>query len=267
MTMRAWWIVLALVACKSKDAPKQEAPAKKDAASAMAADASAQVAASDAAAADAEEGTPETQRLVDEAFGGKTPALPLLSSDGEVAAVDLSESIGLSDSSTYEVGFLGKKLDRVAVLDRKAASAIAEGQDPKLDRGALKKQADSVKQRTTGFTPFASVMEPEAINEAPPGSTPDSHAVTAGAATLEYWSGSGDALKLRLADAKGKQLSAESIASIAGSDAPGDCGGTPHLTGVWIDEPRKRVLLRVDYSIGGDACKEIPGTYRMWKLP
>ena len=257
-------------ACKSKEPAQQGAgvrqatPGSAATPALPAGDAAVAVVADAGLGIDADVYASETTRLVEEAFGGKLPALPLLSADGEMAAVDLSESIGLSDASTYEIGFLGKKLDRVLLLDRKTAATIAEGKDPKLDRNALKKSADAVKQRLVGFTPFARVMDPEALNDAPPASTPDSHATALGTAVLE-WSSTGD-LKLRLTDAKGTQLAAETVKQVKGSDAPGDCGGSPNLSGVWVDEPRHRVLLRVDYAVGGDTCGTLPGSYRLWKL-
>src|SRR5689334_18674357 len=133
--MRTTWLILvAALGCKSKE-PAKQAPAPKPGTPQVAAPADAAMPALAAVDAfslgiDADVYASETTRLVDEAFGGKSPALPQLSGDGEVAAVDLSESIGLSDATTFEVGFLGKKLDRVVVLDANVASTIAAGKDP-----------------------------------------------------------------------------------------------------------------------------------------
>ena len=40
-----------------------------------------------------------------------------------------------------------------------------------------------------------------------------------------------------------------------------------YLRSVWFDRSRKRVLVYIAFTTGGDACDVVPGVYRLWKLP
>lgn len=261
-------LIAALAACKKdKDAPKTgsaSVPAPvADAPAAVVADApmGSGSAAGNLNPADFEG---PTETVVKEAFGGKPPALPMLSKDGGLAAVDLSEAIGLSDMSTYEVGFQdGKqKVDRVVLLDEKAATA----EDLKVT-DKLKAAATALTKRLAdgGFTPFEKHVERQPEDE---------KAIELGMmgklSFKQSAQGGPDVgsspLELTVIDGTGKQLTKETIKAIPGSDKPGDCGGEPRLGDVWYDSARKRVLVAVHYMTGGDACAGLPGMYRFWAM-
>lgn len=268
-------LVAAFTACKgkNKEAPKAgsgSAPAPvaiADAATAMAADApeapgSGSGSNTVTASTDPDDFEGPTEKVISEAFGGKAPALPLLSKDGALAAVDLSEPIGLSDMSTYAVGFLdGKqKVERVVLLDDKAAVV----EDLKLT-DKLKGAATAVNKRLTdgGFTPFEKFVDRQPEDE---------EAVALGTMGKLSYKQSGEdmgsnPLEVSVMDSTGKQIAKETIKAKPGSKKVGDCGGEPRLGDVWYDSPRKRVLIVVHFMLGSHDCAQIPNLYRMWTLP
>lgn len=261
-------LLAALPACKKdKDAPKAgsaSVPAPvADAAAAVVADAPA---GSGSASGDLDPADFEgpTEKVVKEAFGGKPPALPMLSKDGTTAAVDLGESIGLSDMSTYVVGFqdVKGKVDRVVLLDDKEATV----EDLQVT-DKLKAKATALAKRLSdgGFTAFEKAIERQPEDDKPV------ELGTLGKLSLKQGDGGGPdvgatSLELTLVDATGKQVAKEAIKAIPPGKQPGQCGSEPRLGDVWYDAPRKRVLVSIRYITGGDDCDTDAGVYRFWAM-
>ena len=223
------------------------------------------MAVADAAPPDGDPYETDNDRLVKEAFGGKAPVLPQLSRDGEVAAIDRSMPIGLSDSSTYEVGYLRRtgKVDAIAVIDHALATAMLHPDTATIDRPAVGRAATTITRRLAdgGFTPFTTAIDYDTINN----QVDATGAVALGAGKLEVKDD--DKLSLRLLDAAGKPRKSEVFKPLrAGTKAGGNCGGEPHLRAVWVDAARQRALLAITYTTGGDTCDEVAGTYRLWAL-
>ena len=222
----------------------------------------------DAAAPGANPYETENDRVVKEAFGGTPPNTPQLSRDGDVAAVNLNAPIGLSDSSTYEIGFLRRtgKRESIAVIDRALATKMLHDFDPTtLDRAALSRAATAITARLTdgGFTPFATAIDYDAIYK----QVDDAGAVALGAGAGKLEVKDDGKLSVRLVDASGAARKSEVFKPLrAGTKAGGNCGGEPHLRAVWVDATRKRALLAITYTTGGDMCDEVAGTYRLWSL-
>jgi hypothetical protein len=213
-----------------------------------------------------------SETIANEAFGGRAPELPRLSRDGTTAAVNASRVIGTTDMSTYEVGLVdrSRKLTRLVVLDLKTASAIARtGDTSKLDRAALAKAAAAITKRLAdgGYAAFPTVIDYDSLSSRFRTESGDAIAIVPiGAAKLKVAEPS-SGLRLQLVGAAGKAVIDETFKAIPHGKRAADCGGTPHLREVWIDEAKKRVLLRVGYTTGGDSCEAPDGFYRLWQLP
>ena len=212
-----------------------------------------------------------SESIANEAFGGRAPELPQLSRDGATAAVNASRPIGTSDVATYEVGLLdrSRKLTRLAVLDRKTATAVARtGDTSKLDRAALAKAASAITKRLAdgGYAAFPTAIDYDSLYSRFRSDGDAIATVPIGAAKLEVAEPS-NGLRLKLVGARGKAVLDETFKPIPHGKRAADCGGTPHLREVWIDEAKKRVLMRVAYTTGGDSCEAPDGFYRLWALP
>jgi hypothetical protein len=213
-----------------------------------------------------------SESIANEAFGGRAPELPQLSRDGATAAVNASRAIGTSDVASYEVGLLdrSRKLTRLVVLDRKTASAVARtGDTSKIDRGALTKAATVVTKRLAdgSYAAFPTAIDYDSLYGRFRSDGGDAIAIVPiGAAKLKV-SEPSSGLRLQLVGAAGKAVIDETFKAIPKGKRSADCGGTPHLREVWIDEAKKRVMLRVAYTTGGDSCEAPDGFYRLWALP
>jgi hypothetical protein len=216
--------------------------------------------------------TSPSESIANEAFGGHAPELPQLSRDGATAAVDASRAVGATDTASYEVGLVNRsrKLTRLVVLDVKTASAIARtGDTSKLDRSALAKAATAITKRLADdrYAPFPTAIDSDSLSGRFHAGGADAIAVVPiGAAKLRVGEPS-RGLRLQLVGAAGKPVIDETFREIPRGKRAADCGGTPHLRDVWIDEAKKRVLLRVAYTTGGDSCDAPDGFYRLWQLP
>ncbi|HMG24474.1 MAG TPA: hypothetical protein VK607_24225 [Kofleriaceae bacterium] len=203
-----------------------------------------------------------------EAFGGHTPVLPLLSPDGALAAIDVSEGIGLSSYASYEVAFLaatGRVREHIAVVDRALARAVmtdagrAAGAPPlAIPRPRLARAAARVAQRLAGYTPFAQHFDVDAIGRA------DGTLALGDAALALRDDGGG--LELRLVGADGAVLHRDRVAVRARQFTDRDggrCGGRPRLSGVWWDPARRRTLLAIIFP-GHDSCEDEPVLWLLW---
>jgi hypothetical protein len=207
--------------------------------------------------------------VVAEAFHGHPPALPMLSADGKLAAIDLSMGLGLSSYSTYEVGLLdsaGAFVERIAVVDHALATAMArDGGRPDgtpamaIPKPRLAKAAAAVMRRLAGFTPFAGTVDLEAIERA-------GGNLAVGDATLSFHADEATGLALRLTGANGAVVRRDRVPvrrrQFTDRDG-GRCGGQPRLIGVWWDPARHRALLEINFP-GHDSCVDEPLLWLLW---
>jgi hypothetical protein len=204
-----------------------------------------------------------------EAFHGQLPVLPMLSPDGKVVAIDVSEGLGLSSFHSYEVAFVeagGRVRERIAVVDRALAAALASdaaraGGRPEiqLPTRRLAVAGARITARLAGFTPFARELDHDAIGRA------DGELALGGAA-LAFHGHRTAGLELRLIGADGAVLHRERIAVRPPQYIDregGRCGGQPRLAGVWWDPPRRRALLLVIFP-GRDLCEDEPALWLVW---
>jgi hypothetical protein len=202
-----------------------------------------------------------------EAFHGHLPALPLLSPDGEVAAIDVSEGLGLSSFHTYEVAFLAegsRARERIVVVDRALAKALADagpvgGRAMKLPTRRLASAAAKITQRLAGFTPFAREFDHDAIARA-------GGSLSLDGAELQFHSDETAGLDLRLigVDIRTEHHERVAVRPPQYTDREGGrCGGQPRLAGVWRDRPRRRVLLLVIFP-GRDSCEDESPLWLVW---
>ncbi len=204
-----------------------------------------------------------------DAFHGHLPALPMLSPDGKVAAIDVSEGLGPSSFHTYEVALVepgGRVRERIAVVDRALAEALAsdagrpDGQPPiELPTRRLALAAARVTARLAGFTPFAREFDHDAIG-------PADGELALGGAVLAFHGHPTAGLELRLIGADGAVLHRERVAVRPPQYADregGRCGGQPRLAGVWWDPPRHRALLLVIFP-GRDLCEDETALWLVW---
>jgi hypothetical protein len=207
--------------------------------------------------------------LVVEAFRGHPPALPMLSADGKLAAIDLSQGLGLSSFSSYEVGFLdptGAVRERITVVDHALAAALAvdgnraEGTPPMtIPRQRLAKVAATITRRLATFTPFAKAVDFDAIERA-------AGKLALGGATLTFHADETTGLALRLTGASAAAVRSERVPvrprQFTDRDG-GRCGGQPKLIGVWWDPARHRALLQITFP-GHDSCEDESLLWLFW---
>lgn len=202
-----------------------------------------------------------------EAFHGRVPALPLVSPDGALVALDVSDGLGLSSFHTYEVAFVepgGRERERIAVVDRALVEALmihaahARRRRFQLPRQRLAQAAARITERLAAFTPFARELDADAIGRS-------GGELALGGATLGF-RGDATGLALRLVGADGAVLRGAWIAArppeFADRDG-GRCGGRPRLAGAWWDPPRRRAALLVIFP-GRDACEDEPAQWLVW---
>jgi len=201
------------------------------------------------------------------AFDGKRPTLPMLSKDGALVLVDLSEPLSLTDKMTYVVGVLDgkKRVETLTLVDMKAADAeeVTVTDKLKADAAALLKRISE-----GGYTTFE-----KSIDRTPEDEDPVALGAL-GKLEMTYGPSKGGAdsmgdraLALTIVDAAGKQVVNETIAAAPAGKKEGQCGGEPRLAAVHYDTARKRVLVRIPFMIGGHECEQLPMQYRFWTLP
>lgn len=211
---------------------------------------------------------PDTAPEID-AFHGQVPALPMVSPDGKLVAIDVSEGLGLSSFHTYEVAFVepgGRVRERITVVDRALAQALIDdagrpdGQPARpLPTAQLARAAARITARLAGFTPFAREFDHDAIGRA-------DGELALGGPVLAFHGHQTAGLELRLIGADGAVLHRERIAVRPPQYTDregGRCGGQPRLAGVWWDPLRRRALLLVIFP-GRDACEDEPALWRVW---
>lgn len=203
-----------------------------------------------------------------EAFHGHVPALPMLSPDGKLVAIEVSEGLGPSSFHTYEVAFVepgGRVRERIAVVDRALAEALAsdarrgDGRPAiQLPTQRLAVAATRITARLAGFTPFAREFDHDAIGRA-------DGELALGGPVLAFHGHRTAGLELRLVS-DGAVLHRERIAVRPPqyTDREGGlCGGQPRLAGAWWDPPRRRALLLVIFP-GRDLCEDEPALWLVW---
>lgn len=214
------------------------------------------------------EASPPADPVV-EAFRGHPPALPMLSPDGKLAAIDASHGFGLSSYSTYEVAFLDSTetiRERITVVDHALATALmtdgtrAEGTPPMaIPRQRLAKAAATITQRLATFTPFAKELGFDAIERA-------AGKLALGGTTLTFHEDETTGLELRLTGSNGAVVRRERVPvrprQFTDRDG-GRCGGQPKLSGVWWDPARHRELLQITFP-GRDSCEDEPLLWLLW---
>lgn len=202
-----------------------------------------------------------------EAFHGQLPSLPMLSPDGEIVAIDVSEGIGLSSFHTYEVAFLeagGRVRERIAVVDRALAEALADdgragGRPIQLPTRRLARAAAKITQRLAGFTPFAREYDHDAIAQGG-GSLP------LDGTELQFRADETGGLDLRIigGDIRTGHHERVPVRPPQSTDRQGGrCGGRPRLAGAWWDWQRRRMLLLVIFP-GRDLCEDEPPLWLVW---
>jgi hypothetical protein len=189
--------------------------------------------------------------LVVDAFDGAPPLLPLLSADGTFAAVNLS-----LDELDYEVGLVmdARVVERFAVVDAQMAS---HPDGDKRDARIAARRAAVVAKKLAGATPFAHAFNPTGEH------IEDLQLVPVGDGAQLRIEATGD-LVLTLLDPRGVAIARRELA-VASSDP--ECHGRPIVAGVWLDGPRKRLLVRVHYRILRCLCPELPPSYQLFSLP
>src|SRR4051812_38103735 len=150
-----------------------------------------------------------------EAFHGHLPALPMLSPDGKLVAIEVSEGLGLSSFHGYEVAFVepgGRVRERIAVVDRALAEALASDARRADGRPAiplptrrLAAAAARITARLSGFTPFARELDHDAIGQS-------DGELALGGATLAFHGHRTAGLELRLIGDHGAVLHRERVA-------------------------------------------------------
>lgn len=204
-----------------------------------------------------------------EAFHGHVPALPMLSPDGQVAAIDASEGLGLSSFHSYEVAFVapgGRVRERIAVVDRALAEALlrdasrADERPPtQIPTRQLARAAARITRQLAGFTPFAREFDHDAIARA-------GGMLWLDGALLQFHGDETAGLELGLirGGAAGGHHERIPVRPPQFTDREGGrCGGQPRLAGVWWDPPRDRALLLVIFP-GRDLCEDEPALWLVW---
>ncbi len=150
--MMRWSILVLLVACGSKP------DAGVGSGSATPVPGSGSASADTISKSSPIEGDP-AYAVVERAFRGKRPAFPLLSKDGNVAAVEIVTPIGQSGGSTYSVAFLtagadawsGSDAEPITLVDAKLVHLLLDSGDTaavaKFDIDSITKAARGISDR------------------------------------------------------------------------------------------------------------------------
>jgi hypothetical protein len=198
--------------------------------------------------------------IVARAFGGKKPALPLLSKDGNNAAVEMREFT--TGVRSYGVGFVAPrgKAKVIELVDWKQAEAIAQqrlGGEPatKIDSGKIASVATKVKEELTDFTAFEGVVDEIGV--------PDF--AEAGPFKLQTTQTAKGALTLTVHE-NGKQIGIAKLEPQLVSE-PGDGAiiAWPTPVRAWYDNARKRLLVHVSWTNVPDASVNPPDIYRLFE--
>jgi hypothetical protein len=214
------------------------------------------------------DGNELTKKVVTQAFGGKVPAFPLLSSSG-IAAIGLETPLRLSEGSTYSVVFLptgaGGPWDQVEttpIVDAMLAKLLTEGSpdgttEPIYDRDGLASRALAAKDRIDRekFTAFEGVVDPVVRDQA----------AMIGPVFLEQ-KATESGLQIQLADPSGVVHATDNVANVQTAMVAGEeCLAKPTVTRAWFDKGRKRVLVELGWVIA-EVCVPPEQQYRLYAL-
>lgn len=200
--------------------------------------------------------------VVERAFHQRKPAFPLLSKDGNVAAVEIATPIGKSGGSSYSVGFItagadawsgGIEPELITLVDAKLVHLLLESMDTKtvstFDIESITKLATSIKERLAadGFTRLASQLDE--IRDGTYGgfvlkltTEPTTHVLTI--------------------DAAGTSVQIQPVPMGRVGDL--DCVAYPEVARGWVDAARRRLLLHVGWKADADQCDLPDAHYRLF---
>jgi hypothetical protein len=261
--MNTWLVLVLLAGCGSKDpAP---GPGSSAGSGTVAAGSGGSAQPVDAVSKSSPiEGDP-AYAVIERAFKQKRPAFPLLSKDGNVAAVDLVTPIGKSGGSTYAVGFItagadawsgGTEPELITLVDAKLVHLLLDSMDtsavPTIDIDTITTAATGIKQRLAeGYTR----MESE-VHELPVGDV-----IPLGPFKLKITEQATSAITLEVSDGASVQIQPVPMGRVGDVD----CVAMPRVKRAWFDTPRRRLLLHVGWSTGPDQCDAPEDLYRLFR--
>jgi hypothetical protein len=207
------------------------------------------------------EGDPSTV-VVQRAFAGKKPTFPLLSKDGNQTAVEIITPAGLTQATTYSIGFVGVGADawsggadgeQVTLVDGKLIALLLDSDTPTYDSDSIAKAAKGIVDRTAEFTPFERSIDAIGIGDA----------ITAGPFTLRVEE-AGGAITVTVRDGA-TAIATDKIDPVPmGHVAELECVALPHARRAWFDGPRKRLLVEVGWNPGPDQCNAPDERFRLY---
>lgn len=208
------------------------------------------------------EGDPSTA-VVQRAFAGKKPTFPLLSKDGNQTAVEIITPAGLTQATTYSVGFIGVGADawsggadgeQVTLVDGKLIALLLDSDTPTYDSDSIAKAAKGIVDRTAEFTPFERSIDAIGVGDA----------ISAGSFTLKVVEEPTGAITVSVRDGA-TAIATDKIDPVPmGHVAELDCVALPHAKRVWFDTARKRLLLEVGWNAGPDQCDAPDERFRLY---
>lgn len=204
-----------------------------------------------------------TERVVARAFGSRRPQLPLLSKDGNRAAVEIATPIGGGDGSTYSVGFVtpgadawsGGEIELVTLVDGALVNLLAEDPGATYDVDSIAQIARGIADRIVddGFRPFDGSFD--AITPGEP--------VVTGPFRFKVTEEATGAITI-VVEERGTKIATEQIQAVpTGHVAELECVARPQVKRAFSDTGRRRLLLDIGWSTNGPQCDTPDDKYRL----
>lgn len=207
--------------------------------------------------------------VVERAFRDKRPAFPLLSKDGNVAAVEIVTPIGQSGGSTYSVAFITPGADAwsgsdepITLVDAKLVHLLLDSGDTaavaKYDIDTITKAARGISDRILegGFRRFDTSFDAIGVGDL----------VAAGPFRFKVTE---ETSAITIAISEGtRQIAVEQIQPVPmGRVGDIDCLAMPVVKRAFSDAGRRRLLLHVGWKTGPDQCDAPDDRYRLVAAP
>ncbi len=205
--------------------------------------------------------------VVERAFRGQRPAFPLLSKDGNLAAVEIVTPIGQSGGSTYAVAFVASGADAwsgsdepVTLVDAKLVHLLLDSGDTvavaKFDIDSITKAARGISDRILegGFRRLDTSFDAIGVGDL----------VAAGPFRFKVTEEATSAITIAISEGT-QQFATEQIQPVPmGRVGDADCLAIPVVKRAFSDTGRRRLLLHVGWNAGPDQCDVPDDKYRLF---
>lgn len=209
-----------------------------------------------------------TMQVVTRAFAGKRPALPLLSKDGNAAAVEIATPIVMSGGKTYSIGFVtagadawsgGTQPEMITLVDAKLVHLLEAGMEtsaaPVIDIDSIKQLATGVSERLAAdaYAPFEKQLDAIGVRDA----------ISLGPFTLQVTEETTGAITIAVSAQERTTTQIQPMPM--GQVGTVECVAMPRVKRAWLDGGRGRLLLQVGWNTGPEQCDTPDEQFRLFR--